>query len=77
MMDLDNYIETQSKVLTSETLALQTIRNSGLAGTSRILQRQRSFRSHRHRARLPTRNARRKSLLFSAVSASSAFPTAV
>src|SRR5262252_7066571 len=32
MMDLDNYIETQSKVLTSETLALQTIRNSGLAG---------------------------------------------
>src|SRR5215469_14099572 len=32
MMDLDNYIETQAKVLTSETLALQTIRNSGLAG---------------------------------------------
>jgi succinoglycan biosynthesis transport protein ExoP len=32
MMDLDNYIETQSKVLTSETLALQTIRNTGLAG---------------------------------------------
>jgi capsular exopolysaccharide synthesis family protein len=31
-VDLDNYIETQSKVLTSETLALQTIRNSGLAG---------------------------------------------
>lgn len=31
IMDLDNYIETQSKVLTSETLALQTIRNSGLA----------------------------------------------
>jgi capsular exopolysaccharide synthesis family protein len=31
MMDLDNYIETQSKVLTSETLALQTIRNTGLA----------------------------------------------
>jgi capsular exopolysaccharide synthesis family protein len=31
-MDQDNYIETQSKVLTSETLALQTIRNSGLAG---------------------------------------------
>jgi len=26
MMDLENYIETQSKVLTSETLALQTIR---------------------------------------------------
>ena len=31
MMDLENYIETQSKVLTSETLALQTIRNSGLS----------------------------------------------
>src|SRR6266404_6827750 len=27
LMDLDNYIETQSKILTSETLALQTIRN--------------------------------------------------
>src|SRR6202011_6337574 len=32
MMDLENYIETQSRILTSETLALQTIRNSGLAG---------------------------------------------
>ena len=31
MMDLENYIETQSKILTSETLALQTIRNGGLA----------------------------------------------
>jgi polysaccharide biosynthesis transport protein len=30
MMDTENYIETQSKILTSETLALQTIRNSGL-----------------------------------------------
>jgi succinoglycan biosynthesis transport protein ExoP len=30
MMDLDNYIETQSKILTSETLALRTIRSSGL-----------------------------------------------
>src|SRR5467141_1889830 len=30
MMDLDNYVETQSKILTSETLALQTIRNNGL-----------------------------------------------
>ena len=28
MMDTDNYIETQAKILTSETLALQTIRNS-------------------------------------------------
>ena len=31
MMDMDNYIETQARILTSETLALQTIRNSGLA----------------------------------------------
>ncbi len=30
MMDQDNYIETQSKILTSETLALQTIRSTGL-----------------------------------------------
>jgi succinoglycan biosynthesis transport protein ExoP len=29
-MDLENYIETQSKILTSETLALHTIRSSGL-----------------------------------------------
>jgi len=32
MMDLDNYIETQSKILTSETLALQTIRTGVLTG---------------------------------------------
>jgi succinoglycan biosynthesis transport protein ExoP len=31
MVDLDNYIETQSKILTSETLALETIRNNGLS----------------------------------------------
>src|ERR1700738_3854329 len=30
MIDTDNYIETQSKILTSETLALETIRNTGL-----------------------------------------------
>jgi succinoglycan biosynthesis transport protein ExoP len=30
MLDLENYIETQSKILTSETLGLLTIRNSGL-----------------------------------------------
>jgi polysaccharide biosynthesis transport protein len=30
MIDLDNYIETQSRILTSETLALQTIRNLSL-----------------------------------------------
>jgi len=30
MIDLDNYIETQSRILTSETLALHTIRDSGL-----------------------------------------------
>jgi polysaccharide biosynthesis transport protein len=31
MMDLENYTETQSKILTSETLALQTIRNNNLS----------------------------------------------
>ncbi|HUN64348.1 MAG TPA: polysaccharide biosynthesis tyrosine autokinase [Candidatus Sulfotelmatobacter sp.] len=31
-VDMDNYIETQARVLTSETLALETIRNLGLAG---------------------------------------------
>jgi polysaccharide biosynthesis transport protein len=31
MVDTDNYIETQSKILTSETLALETIRNTGLS----------------------------------------------
>jgi capsular exopolysaccharide synthesis family protein len=30
MMDMENYLETQSRILTSETLALQTIRISGL-----------------------------------------------
>src|SRR6516162_6339128 len=30
MMDLDNYIDTQSRILASETLALQTIRTLGL-----------------------------------------------
>jgi len=32
VVDLENYIETQSKILTSETLALQTIRSGILAG---------------------------------------------
>ena len=36
MMDLDNYIETQARILTSETLALQTIRNSGLAASPEL-----------------------------------------
>lgn len=31
-MDIDNYIETQARILTSETLALETIRKMGLAG---------------------------------------------
>ena len=31
-VDLDNYIETQSKILTSETLALQTLRSAALSG---------------------------------------------
>src|SRR4029077_15554785 len=34
MMDVENYMETQSKILTSETLALQTIRTSALGGDS-------------------------------------------
>ena len=32
VLDMDNYIETESKILTSETLALQTIRSTGLTG---------------------------------------------
>ena len=36
MMDLDNYIETQARILTSETLALQTIRNSRLAASPEL-----------------------------------------
>jgi succinoglycan biosynthesis transport protein ExoP len=32
MLDFDTYIETQSRILTSETMALQTIRNLSLAG---------------------------------------------
>src|SRR5215468_3641436 len=31
IMDSDNYIETQAKILTSETLALHTVRSTGLA----------------------------------------------
>src|ERR1700682_5023688 len=31
MLDMEKNIETQSKILTSETMALQTIRNTGLA----------------------------------------------
>ncbi|MGB9513712.1 MAG: polysaccharide biosynthesis tyrosine autokinase, partial [Candidatus Acidiferrum sp.] len=34
MIDMDNYIETQTRILTSETLALQTIRSLGLPGDS-------------------------------------------
>jgi polysaccharide biosynthesis transport protein len=34
MVDSDSYIETQAKILTSETLALQTVRNGGLAALS-------------------------------------------
>jgi succinoglycan biosynthesis transport protein ExoP len=37
MMDLENYIETQSKILTSETLGLQTIRSSALLGQAELL----------------------------------------
>src|ERR1700683_498239 len=44
MLDLENYMETQSKILTSETLALQTLRSGVLTGVggpdSRLSQRQ-------------------------------------
>jgi polysaccharide biosynthesis transport protein len=33
MVDFDNFVETQARILTSETLALQTIRNNGLVGS--------------------------------------------
>jgi hypothetical protein len=33
MVDFDNFVETQARILTSETLALQTIRNNGLFGS--------------------------------------------
>src|SRR5580693_7977028 len=36
MLDLENYIETQSKILTSETLALQTIRTGVLTGVGGV-----------------------------------------
>jgi len=36
MLDLENYIETQSKILTSETLALQTIRTGVLSGQTQF-----------------------------------------
>ncbi len=32
VVDMDNYIETQSRIMTSETLALETIRSMGLTG---------------------------------------------
>src|SRR5215475_4312698 len=34
VMDMDNYIETEAEILTSETLALKTIRSTGLAARS-------------------------------------------
>jgi len=36
MLDLENYIETQSKILTSKTLALQTIRTGVLSGQTQF-----------------------------------------
>jgi succinoglycan biosynthesis transport protein ExoP len=38
LIDQENYIETQSKILTSETLALQTIRSTGLGGNREFSQ---------------------------------------
>src|SRR2546421_12970462 len=39
VMDSDNYIETESKIFTSETLALQTIRSTGLVVAFRSARR--------------------------------------
>lgn len=75
MMDLENYIETQSKILTSETLALQTIRNSGLR-LIRASPAATGLRRPSPPGVLPTRNARRRSARFWAASASGVFPTA-
>src|ERR1700744_3106123 len=47
MLDLENYIETQSKILTSETLALQTIRSGVLTGVGRP-RSQSHAPAHRH-----------------------------
>ncbi len=49
MMEDENYIETQSKILTSETLALQTIRNSGLASHPEFASEKWPFGGHCHR----------------------------
>ena len=59
MIDSENYIETQSKILTSETLALQTIRNSGLVGAAAICFAQRAVGSCRHRKLWRIRSGRR------------------
>ena len=42
MMDLDNYIETQSRILTSETLALQTVRRTGFGVDPSFMSESRS-----------------------------------
>ena len=49
MMDTDNYIETQAKILTSETLALQTIRNNGLSARPEYSAPGRTIGSDGHR----------------------------
>jgi capsular exopolysaccharide synthesis family protein len=43
MLDLDNYIETQARILTSETLALQTIRSGILSGQTDFASDSSSF----------------------------------
>ena len=48
MVDLDNYIETQARILTSETLALQTIRNSGLAASPELSSDDLASEAHRY-----------------------------
>jgi len=63
MMDLENYIETQSRILTSETLALQTIRNNVFRPARNFL-RPADPRKQSPAAAWQTRNARPSSLSF-------------
>ena len=49
MMDSDNYIETQAKILTSESLALMTIRDNGLSAEAGVFRSRRNIGSDGHR----------------------------
>jgi len=68
MMDLENYIETQSKVLTSETLALQPFATTVFRPARNFL-RPTDPRKQSPAAAWQTRNVRPSSLSFWEVSA--------